>query len=75
MDTVHFFTDDAGEWRWHRKSENGEIVAESGEGYTDIDSARDIVLQMFGDEVRLVYEAPDKPVPIVTTDGDESPPQ
>jgi len=26
-------------WRWHRKSENGEIVSTSGEGYQDRDHA------------------------------------
>lgn len=75
MDTVHFFTDEAGEWRWHRKSENGEIVAESGEGYTDIDNARTMVLSMFGDSVRLVYEEADKPVPVTDTVGEEIPPE
>jgi len=62
MDTVHFFKDDAGEWRWHRKSENGKIVSESGEGYIDIDSARASVLTQFGDDVRLVYDDSDESV-------------
>lgn len=33
MDQIKVFLDDKGEWRWHRQSENGKIVATSGEGY------------------------------------------
>jgi uncharacterized protein YegP (UPF0339 family) len=75
MDTVHFFTDDAGEWRWRRVSENGQIVAVSGEGYTDIDNARNIAISIFGDTVRLAYDEPDKPVPLTTAQGEEIPPE
>lgn len=32
-DKVRIFEDENGEWRWHRKSENGKIVSNSGEGY------------------------------------------
>ena len=35
MDTVEVFRDSKGEYRWHRKSENGRIVSDSGEGYAD----------------------------------------
>jgi uncharacterized protein YegP (UPF0339 family) len=38
-DKVEVFEDHAGEWRWRRKSENGQIVATSGEGYERYDSA------------------------------------
>ena len=31
---VHVFKDDAGEWRWVKRAANGEIVADSSEGYT-----------------------------------------
>ena len=33
MDKVTVFKDAGGEWRWHRQSENGEVVSTSGEGY------------------------------------------
>lgn len=33
MDKVHIFKDLKGEYRWHRKSENGQVVSTSGEGY------------------------------------------
>lgn len=28
-----WFEDEAGEWRWHTQAANGDIVADSGEGY------------------------------------------
>jgi uncharacterized protein YegP (UPF0339 family) len=30
---VHVYEDEAGEFRWKLRSENGEIVADSAEGY------------------------------------------
>jgi uncharacterized protein YegP (UPF0339 family) len=36
MDNVYVYKDASGEYRWHRKAENGEIVSESGEGYVKI---------------------------------------
>lgn len=32
-DKVTVYLDSAAEWRWARRSENGAIVATSGEGY------------------------------------------
>lgn len=40
-DTVEIYKDDAGEYRWRRVSENGRIVATSGEGYVDHYGAAD----------------------------------
>lgn len=31
---IQYFKDSAGEWRWHVRSANGEVVAE-GEGHRD----------------------------------------
>ena len=31
---VDVFRDKAGEWRWRRQADNGEIVSTSGESYT-----------------------------------------
>ena len=31
--TVHIYKDAAGEWRWTRTAANGDIVADSAEGY------------------------------------------
>lgn len=33
MRTVVIYRDDVDEYRWHLVAENGEIVADSGEGY------------------------------------------
>ncbi|MFC7214706.1 HVO_2922 family protein [Saliphagus sp. GCM10025334] len=34
------FEDRAGEWRWHLRHQNGNIIADGGEGYTTKQSAR-----------------------------------
>jgi uncharacterized protein YegP (UPF0339 family) len=59
MDTVHFYKDAAGEFRWRLQSENGRIVAESGEGYERLQSAIDIARDIFKDSIRYSYEAED----------------
>jgi uncharacterized protein YegP (UPF0339 family) len=33
------YEDEAGEWRWRLKAENGETIADSGEGYTERNDA------------------------------------
>jgi hypothetical protein len=38
--TITFSTDTAGEWRWNLRAANHEIVADSAEGYRDLDDAR-----------------------------------
>ena len=32
--TFELYTDEAGEWRWRLRHENGNIIANSGEGYS-----------------------------------------
>lgn len=34
------YEDDAGEWRWRLRHRNGEVIADSGEGYTRKENAR-----------------------------------
>ena len=34
---IHIFKDKAGEYRWNLRSRNGEIVADSAEGYKHLD--------------------------------------
>jgi hypothetical protein len=60
MDTVFFYKDDAGEWRWHRKSENGRIVADGGEGYQNRQDIYDITWDMFADSVDYVWPEGDE---------------
>lgn len=33
--TFTIFEDNAGEWRWRCRAANGEIIADSGEGYAE----------------------------------------
>jgi len=40
-DTVEIYRDEAGEWRWKRLAANGEIVADSGEGYVNKQDCED----------------------------------
>lgn len=39
-DHVDLYRDDAGEWRWRRVAANGEVVADSAEGYVRLEDAR-----------------------------------
>ncbi len=39
--TFEIFEDNAGEWRWRLVSSNGEIIADSGEGYASKSGARE----------------------------------
>lgn len=45
-DVVEVYKDERGEWRWHRKSENGLIVSTSGEGYIRRQHAIEISAQL-----------------------------
>jgi uncharacterized protein YegP (UPF0339 family) len=45
-DRVQIYEDEAGEWRWRRIAPNGEIVSESGEGYTERNDAREAALRV-----------------------------
>ena len=38
--TFELFKDDAGEWRWRLRHENGNIIADSGEVYATKDGAK-----------------------------------
>jgi uncharacterized protein YegP (UPF0339 family) len=38
-DKTVIYQDKAGEWRWKRIAGNGEIIADSGEGYTRLSDA------------------------------------
>jgi uncharacterized protein YegP (UPF0339 family) len=55
-DTVHFYQDEAGEYRWKRVAPNGETVADSGEGYINLQDCADQAVQMFGQSVTYVHD-------------------
>nr|WP_136716225.1 HVO_2922 family protein [Halorientalis salina] len=38
--TFELFEDNAGEWRWRLRHSNGNIIADSGEGYTEKANAK-----------------------------------
>ncbi len=44
---VDVYKDEAGEWRWTATADNGEIVADSGEGYVDLDWAIKAATDLF----------------------------
>lgn len=46
--TFEVYEDDAGEWRWRLRYPNGEIVADSGEGYGSRSAAHDAVGRVQG---------------------------
>jgi len=48
MDKVEVFKDEACEWRWRRRSENGRVVATSGEGYKNHSDALSIARDVNG---------------------------
>jgi uncharacterized protein YegP (UPF0339 family) len=39
MAKVTYYRDTAGEWRWRLVAANGNLIAESGEGYERLDGA------------------------------------
>lgn len=59
--SVELYRDKAGEFRWRRKAGNGEIVADSGEGYTSLDYAHQQAsaeAEAFGIEVVTLHGEP-----------------
>lgn len=50
-DRVELFRDQGGEWRWHRKAPNGQLIADSGEGYINKDDAVAMAERVNGDDV------------------------
>lgn len=48
-DTLEFYKDKAGEVRWRYKAAgNNAILADSGEGYKELDDARSTAFRIFG---------------------------
>jgi uncharacterized protein YegP (UPF0339 family) len=39
--TYYYYKDTKGEWRWRLKAQNGRIVADSGEGYKNLQDCLD----------------------------------
>lgn len=59
VDFVEIYVDTAGEYRWRAKSNNGKIVASSGEGYQSYAHAHFVVDELFPEaEVRNISFMP-----------------
>jgi uncharacterized protein YegP (UPF0339 family) len=56
------YEDDADEWRWRLVARNGEIIADSGEGYVSKRNAREAA-------ERVRAAAPDATIEVETDDG------
>lgn len=56
MDKVTIYQDAAEEWRWRRQAANGEIIADSGEGYIRKSAARSMAEHVNGEDVEYVEE-------------------
>lgn len=58
-DVVELYKDSQGEWRWHRRSENGRIVSGSEEGYHNRGDCEDIAKAVNGPDVAYVWGGDD----------------
>lgn len=65
LDSVFFYKDEAGEWRWSRTDAyNGNIVSESGEGYHNREDCINIAQKQFMDTVYYYDRESGKEVPV-----------
>lgn len=53
---AELYEDSAGEWRWRLVSQNGNIVATSGEGYKNKFEARERLIDVTTNGVPLIEE-------------------
>lgn len=58
-DYVVVYEDHAGEWRWHRKAPNHEIISTNGEGYESEDHAVEMARALNPDVI--LYDARGRP--------------
>lgn len=56
-DRTIVYQDKAGEWRWKRVAANGEIIADSAEGYTRMADAERAAFRAFMDPDGVELEA------------------
>ena len=56
VDKVEIFRDASNEWRWRAKSDNGNEVADSGEGYKNLEDAQNNVSDMFPKVTVVIVE-------------------
>jgi uncharacterized protein YegP (UPF0339 family) len=61
---VSVYKDAAGEWRWRGIAGNNEVVATSGEGYTEHGHAVEMAERIFPDVGINVEDPPQPPDPV-----------
>jgi hypothetical protein len=71
MDRTQVYKDKSGEWRWRRKSENGQVVSESGEGYKNLDFAMRMAREL--NEGTLIARVADDDEDEAGTDRESAP--
>jgi len=56
--TFEIFQDRAGKWRWRLRHENGNIIADSGEGYSTKSKAKEgiEVVRNYSDDAEITVE-------------------
>lgn len=55
-DKFHLYIDEAGEHRWRRVAPNGEVVADSGEGYEHKADAINAAIREADDNAEVVED-------------------
>lgn len=51
--TFQVYKDRASEWRWRARTPNGNVIADSGEGYRDHKDAVNGIRLLAGDDARI----------------------
>lgn len=49
VDWIDIYEDSFGKWRWRAKSNNGDILADSGQGYADKSYAKELATKLFSE--------------------------
>jgi uncharacterized protein YegP (UPF0339 family) len=44
--TYYLYKDNHGEWRWRLKSSNGRVLADSGEGYKNLQHCKEAIARL-----------------------------
>jgi len=60
-EVVHVFRDADRDWRWNVRAANGNIIADSGEGYRNLAHAKQMAEQLFPGAELEVEESDDEP--------------
>ena len=53
---VQIYRDKAGDWRWRLVAANGNVVADSSEGYENRGDIEEIIYNIFGTNIEFNYE-------------------